>query len=483
MACASSAKPYAVSPPDHEDTMRHLLLASVTAALGLAPFGVAEDSDQPLPPEQAVVDSIKSPLTVSNKKDLTLPTPKVADLARTELWYRSFDGKAWSQWQKHGVTFDAGTPIVWTPPEGIWQIYLRPILTSSLAAEEPKGDPPNPKLSAAFIIDRTAPTASIEFPPPKFKLRGGDKYTIKWTANDPYLRSAPITLLYSRDGEHWDVIADKIANKGSYDWNVPLDMTVNGQLKILVTDKGDNVGSAVNTGLLVDSIKPTGKVVGPQITNTMETTLDLDIKDGGPAGLESAELWVSQDDGTSWTESTWIRDPKHVAWKAPGDGKYRLYVQAFDQAKNQSPPPKGKSDDQFVITVDTTPPLVQLASVIGIVPADAPQAGNKRAFKAHDRVAVQFLVKDANPAPNSVSIYLQTGPDKWQELVKGHPLDQAFRFELPEIETKTARIKVTAADLAGNVGEATAAESFEIQTKVILEDSDDKGGGLNVPLK
>ena len=31
-------------------------------------------------------------------------------------------------------------------------------------------------------------------------------------------------------------------------------------------------------------------------------------------------------DGGSWTEASWIRDPKHVAWKAPGDGKYRLYV-------------------------------------------------------------------------------------------------------------------------------------------------------------
>jgi hypothetical protein len=458
--------------------MRHFLLASLTAALGSVALAAEEASPEapaPLAAESAVVDGVKTPLQVSAKKDIQIPTPKVADLARTELWYRSYDGKGWGGWQKHGVTFDAGTPIMWTPPEGIWQIYLRVIKTSNLATPEPQNDPPEPKLSKTFIIDRTVPTAAIEFPAPKEKLRGGDKYTVKWSASDPYLRSAPVTLLWSRDGDKWEVIAANIANKGSYDWTVPIDMTVNGQLKIEVTDKADNVGSAVNTAIMVDSIKPTGRVVGPPITNQVATTLSLDIKDGGPAGLRSAQLWVSQDDGTSWTESAWIKDPKQVGWTAPGDGRFRLYVLAIDQAGNSSPAPKGKSDDQFVITVDTTPPLVRLTAAIGISPADVTQgANNRRAFKPGDRVQVPFLVKDVNPAASTVAVYLQTGPEKWQELTRGQPLDQVFRFEIPNLATKEARIKVTAADQAGNVGEAVSAETFEIQTVI-----DIKGPGID----
>jgi hypothetical protein len=449
--------------------LRHLLLVSLTAATAAAADDTPPAGDAPagLPPEKAVIENIKAPVTVTSKKELTIPTPQIPDLARTELYYRAFDGKGWGAWQKHGIVFDAGTPIVWAPAEGVWQVYLRPILTSGLATEVPVNDPPKPNLSLVRVIDRTPPTASIEFPAPKEKLRGGDKYTIKWKADDPYLRSAPVTLKWTRDGNTWDVIAANIANKGSYDWTVPIDMTVNGQLKIEVTDKADNVGSAVNTGILVDSIKPTGKVVGPAITNQLTTTLQLDIKDGGPAGLRSAQLWVSQDDGTSWTEGPWIKNPKEVGWTAPADGRFRLYVLAVDQAGNQSPPPKGKSDDQFVIAVDTTPPLVRLNAAIGIQPAAGAAAG--RAFKPGDRVQVPFIVKDANPAPNSVAIYLQTAPDKWQEISRGQPLDQVFRFEIPAIATKEARIKVTAADQAGNVGEAVSAETFEIQTTITVE--------------
>jgi hypothetical protein len=56
----------------------------------------------------------------------------------------------------------------------------------------------------------------------------------------------------------------------------------------------------------------------------------------------------------------------------------------------------------------------------------------------------------------------------WVELSKGLPVDQAFRFQIPTDApaTKTARVKVTAADAAGNVGEVVAAETFAIQTAV-----------------
>jgi len=470
---------------------RTMMLASLTTMLGLAPL-FAEDpaattpdaatqdtataAPAALPTELATVDGLPTPLQVSSKKQLTLPTPKVENLGQTELWYRSYDGTNWGEWAKHGIVFDAQTPIVWNPSEGIWQIYERPITTAGLAAPAPVGAPPEPKLSYSFIIDRTAPTVEIDFPTPNFILRGGDHYTIKWKAEDPYLRAAPITLLYSRDGKSFDVIAQNIPNKGEFDWLTPIDMTTSGQIRIEATDKADNVGSAVNTGLMIDSIKPNGRVVGPPISDNLTTSLQLDIKDGGPSGVESARLWVSQDDGTSWTEGPWIKESKSLDWKAPGDGTYRLAIVAVDRAGNTSPIPKGQVGD--VLIVDTTPPLVTLNAAIGIIPANAAVGNNNRAFKKGDRVQVQFIVKDAHPLPNSVSVYLQTEPNKWIELTHGQPLDQAFRFEIPDVATKEARIKVTASDIAGNVGEAVAGESFEIQNQIIIDGGTDTASFL-----
>jgi hypothetical protein len=402
------------------------------------------------------------------KKEVTI-TPKFGDdeddVQTRELWSSSFDGKTWSDWQKHGLAFAKRQAVTWSPSEGHWRIYLRKIKVSGAAMPVPTAET---KALTEFIIDRTAPTAAIAFPASKAKLRGGQKYTIKWDASDPYLKAAPVTLRWSRDGKGaFDAIAENLPNTGSYEWTVPKDMTTAGQLQILVADKAGNVGLADSTSVLVDSVNPNGKVLAPAISAKPEVALDVQVADVGPAGMSAARLWVSQDDGTSWSEGPFIQEPfKSVAWKATVDGKFRLAIVATDQAGNSNPAPKGKADDQFLLTVDTIAPTINLVSAIGIVEAEK-ASGNRRAFKAGDRVAVAFTIKDANLAPNSVTVSIQTNAAKgWKDLAKGLPTDQAYRFEIPAEETKAAKVRITAVDLAGNVGSVESGETFQIDTKV-----------------
>ncbi len=244
-------------------------------------------------------------------------------------------------------------------------------------------------------------------------------------------------------------------------------MTTSGVLRVEATDKAGNTGGGESTGITVDSIKPRGKVVSPAISARTDVALDLEVKDEGPAGLANAQLWVSQDDGGSWTQGPFIQDPKQVGWKAPADGRYRLAVVAEDKAANKSAIPKGKSDEQFLLIVDTAAPTIQLSSAIGVQPADQASPGTKRDFKPGDRVQVPFTVKDANLPANTVSVWFQPEAGKpWEEKGSKLPADAAFRFEIPAIETKSARIKVTAVDAAGNQGETVATETFTIQTQV-----------------
>ena len=73
--------------------------------------------------------------------------------------------------------------------------------------------------------------------------------------------------------------------------------------------------------------------------------------------------------------------------------------------------------------------------------------------------------------PNSVTVSIQTDPAKaWTDLGKDLPTDSAFRFDIPKTGTKTARIRITAVDLAGNVGEVTAVETFQIDVAVQGDD-------------
>lgn len=444
-----------------------------TLALAAAALTAGEAAAPALQPEPFKDGTRDIPVTAA--KDLPFPFKAPDGLATTELWFQGFDKGAWGAWQKHGQAFAKDVPVVWAPPEGRWRIYLRPIYTSGLAGPDPAKEPEKVKPQKEFIVDRSAPTVAVTFPAAKAKLRGGDKYTVTWAATDPYLRNAPIAIRWSRDGSGtFETVAADLPNSGTFDWTVPRDMTQTGVLRIEAADKAGNLGSGESVAVLVDSIRPKGRVTGPAISARADTPLELDIADQGSAGLTEARLWVSQDDGVSWTEGPQIDAPfKAVAWKAPQDGRFRLAVVAKDGAGNVTAAPQGKVGD--ILVVDTAPPTVLLSSAIGISESTVAGPTTRRDYKRGDRVQVVFTAKDVNLVQNSVSVLWQTDASKpWVELGKGLPVDQAFRFQIPDDapQTKTARIKVTAVDAAGNVGEATAVETFAIQTEatvIVLE--------------
>lgn len=446
-----------------------LTLLALAGALPLCAAEAIPDAPKvALTLEAEVIDGKQ--VGVSPRKELSINTPADPSVQTRELWYRSNDGKAWGTWQKHGINFNRDTPITWAPPEGHWQIFLRKIYTSGLANEVPTEAT---KGYQEFIIDRSNPVVAIKFPAVGAKLKGGERYTITWDAQDAHLRTNPVTISYSRDGKGtWETVAGAIPNSGSFEWAVPRDMTTTGVLRVEAADKATNVGSIETTGILVDSIKPKGRVTGPLVSAKPDLTLDLDIKDEGPAGLASAQLWISQDDGTSWTQGPFIQDQRTVAWKSPGDGKYRLAIVATDKAGNQSAIPKGKAEDQSALIVDTTAPVILLTSAIGIIPADKAGPTQQRDFKPGDKVQVPFAVKDVNLAANTVTVSFQSDPTKgWTEIGKNLPADQTFRFDIPKVETKTAKVKVSAVDSAGNKGESVASETFTIQTIIQPDDA------------
>jgi hypothetical protein len=461
-----------------------MTLVRCVPALLIAAAAVAGDAppaaEQGLKPEPVVIGETNQQIPVSSKKDITLPLAADPDAASRELYFRLHDGTAWGAWQKHGQAFTKDAPVTWSPVEGHQQIYINKILTSGAQNGAPTAAS---KALTEFIIDRTAPTVGITFPGAKAKLRGGDRYTVTWKAEDKWLRSTPITVKFSRDGNGtYETLATGLPNSGSWEWTVPMSMTTSGVLKIEAADKAVNVGAAEVSGLIIDSIKPRGAVTGPAISARAATALDLDVSDQGPATLTAARLWISQDDGTSWTEGPVIEAPfKQVAWTAPADGRFRLYVVGTDGAGNITAAPKGK-ENSAVLIVDATAPSVILTAAIGIANATG-GAGARVDFKAGDRVQVPFTIKDANLVSGSATISIQYDSSKgWVELGRNQPTDAAFFFAIPADapDTTQARVKVTAVDQAGNVGEAVSSQPFAIKTTVKTETLvQDPGSFLN----
>lgn len=409
------------------------------------------------------------------KKEVTLKGRNDADVASRELWYSRFDGKEWGAFQKHGMPFPRDTPIVWAPPEGHWRTYVRVIEVSTAAMPEP-AQQTNAKLFTEFIIDRSAPQVTVQAPATAAKLAGGTKVAVRWAVVDANLAANPIAIQWSRNGDgKFEAVASGLPNNGAYEWTLPKDMTVAGQLRITAVDKAGNVGGADATQLLVDSIAPAGRVTGPAITATAESQLALQIADAGPAGLAGARVMVSQDDGQTWAEGPVVEAPfKAVAWRAPADGRFRFAVVARDNAGNVSATPRGKSDDQFTVLVDSTRPVVLLTGATGIVDANGMTV--RPQYLPGTRVAVQFDAKDVALAENPITIWLSVDNGAtWDAVGRNQPADAAFRFEIPNKVTRQARIKVSAIDLAGNVGEVVAGEPFIIASPEVKVDPGNVG--------
>ena len=132
--------------------------------------------------------------------------------------------------------------------------YVRVIEVSGGAMPEP-GQQKETTLFTEFIIDRSAPTVQVQFPSPGAKLRGGQKYTVKWNVLDANLAQMPIALQWSRAGDgKFEPVADKLPNNGSYEWTLPKDMTVSGLLRITAIDLAGR-DPALTTQIVVAGIR------------------------------------------------------------------------------------------------------------------------------------------------------------------------------------------------------------------------------------
>ncbi len=93
----------------------------------------------------------------------------------------------------------------------------------------------------SVILDNRDPVLALISPNGGEVWYAGETYNITWTATDWWLPPTAVQISYSADGGNsFEMVADGIANTGSYAWPLPLIDTAEALVRIRATDSQGN---------------------------------------------------------------------------------------------------------------------------------------------------------------------------------------------------------------------------------------------------
>ncbi|MBN1421373.1 MAG: hypothetical protein JXP34_21550 [Planctomycetes bacterium] len=182
--------------------------------------------------------------------------------------------------------------------------------------------------------------------------------------------------------------------------------------------------------------------------------LQVPFRAEGPSSAPIAEvhLFETTDGGRTWRLNTRWKGPSPIRFEVPSDGEYGFRVAARIWSDDPPPPASGEAPDSIVV-VDTTPPRIE-----GRWP-------RQRGFYQGDPIPLAWSTEDANLPDAPVRIAFALGDlDVWtpirSEEEKGEgKTDARFLAScdrmtwLPPLAKGTVRVRLTAEDLAGNIGQ------------------------------
>jgi hypothetical protein len=201
---------------------------------------------------------------------------------------------------------------------------------------------------------------------------------------------------------------------------------------------------------------PTAPLPPLQIIKDREITLSYTVKDVGPSGLGSVELWVTPDDGRTWkladrpatVNQLPTADPKGAAGPVqlslpvtlPGEGVYGFYIVVKSKAGLGTPPPQPGTPPRLRVEVDQTPPVATLS----MQPVH------------RNTLLLSWEAHDNNLAPNPITLeWAESRGGQWQTIARDLPnLPSSYKWDLPTgagALPPRVYLRLTVRDVAGNV--------------------------------
>lgn len=192
----------------------------------------------------------------------------------------------------------------------------------------------------------------------------------------------------------------------------------------------------------------------PQILNSTIFDVDYEVRDIGPSGVSSVELFVTEDGGQQWFRygnDADLKSPVQVDTR--GEGTFGFAVRVRNGLGFADPPPQPGQAPEIVVTVDTTAPAIEFA---------------QPALRADGLGTIQLIwrVADAHASLTPVRLEQATTPaGPWTPVFDWQADRGGFQWAVRTGTPPALYFRVLARDAAGNVSASQTPQPVMVDTR------------------
>ena len=181
-----------------------------------------------------------------------------------------------------------------------------------------------------------------------------------------------------------------------------------------------------------------------RLVNTKRITLNFEVKDVGPSGLSSVELWYTQD-CREWKKYDAPTQAQAYVIEVDEEGMYGFTLLAKSGIGLGKEPPNPGDQPQVWVIVDLTKPDVQLTE---LTPNNTGRT---------QQVNIAWKASDKNLGRQPITLmYAEKEEGPWKVIANNLENNGKYTWQAPG-DAARVLVKVEATDLAGNVGKSQSA--------------------------
>ncbi len=172
-------------------------------------------------------------------------------------------------------------------------------------------------------------------------------------------------------------------------------------------------------------------------------SLEYAVDDVGPSGVSAVDLFVTENGGKQWFRYGSDSDRKSpFQIDTMGEGTFGFAIRIRNGVGVADIPPQPGEAPEILITVDQTPPVVEMAQ---------PVVRKGRA----NSVQFTWRIREINPATESVRLEMSAASGgKWMPIFDWQADRGGFEMPIPEGLPPAVHFRLTARDAAGNLTSA-----------------------------